>query len=102
MEPSAVSATGTAWERTPWHATQRAAWVLDSHVPIFYIAKLTTQPLAEDVLESRSSRGRVSGEITYPEHLQGLLRRRRDRRSEDAPAHYGDERSPVHQSLLIG
>jgi len=19
-------ATGTAWERTPWHATQRAAW----------------------------------------------------------------------------
>jgi hypothetical protein len=22
-----TSATGTAWERTPWHATQRAAWV---------------------------------------------------------------------------
>jgi hypothetical protein len=21
-----TSATGTAWERTPWHATQRAAW----------------------------------------------------------------------------
>ena len=20
------SATGTGWERTPWHATQRAAW----------------------------------------------------------------------------
>jgi hypothetical protein len=20
------SATGTAWERTPWHATQRVAW----------------------------------------------------------------------------
>ena len=23
---SPTSATGTAWERTPWHATQRAAW----------------------------------------------------------------------------
>jgi len=21
-----TSATGTAWERTPWHATQRVAW----------------------------------------------------------------------------
>ena len=21
-----MSATGIAWERTPWHATQRAAW----------------------------------------------------------------------------
>jgi len=101
MQPSAVSATGTAWERTPWHATQRAASVLDSDVPIFYIAKLS-QPLAEGVLESRSSRGRVSGEITFPGHFQGLLRLRRDRRSEDAPAHHGDERSPVHQSLLIG
>ena len=30
-EHSPTSATGTAWERTPWHATQRAAWeVLDS------------------------------------------------------------------------
>ena len=26
MEHSATSATGTGWERTPWHATQRAAW----------------------------------------------------------------------------
>jgi hypothetical protein len=26
MEHSPASATGTAWERTPWHATQRAAW----------------------------------------------------------------------------
>jgi len=24
--PTPTSATGTAWERTPWHATQRAAW----------------------------------------------------------------------------
>jgi hypothetical protein len=23
---SLTSATGTAWERTPWRATQRAAW----------------------------------------------------------------------------
>jgi len=23
---SPTSATGNAWERTPWHATQRAAW----------------------------------------------------------------------------
>jgi hypothetical protein len=35
MEHSPTSATGTAWERTLWHATQRAAWealrrVLDS------------------------------------------------------------------------
>jgi hypothetical protein len=28
MEHSATSATGTGWERTPWHATQRAAWAL--------------------------------------------------------------------------
>ena len=26
MEHSPTSATGTAFERTPWHATQRAAW----------------------------------------------------------------------------
>ena len=26
MEHSPTSATGMAWEPTPWHATQRAAW----------------------------------------------------------------------------
>jgi hypothetical protein len=26
MEHSPTSATGTSWERTPWRATQRAAW----------------------------------------------------------------------------
>src|SRR3989441_5551127 len=26
MEHSATSATASAWESTPWHATQRAAW----------------------------------------------------------------------------
>jgi hypothetical protein len=26
MEHSPTSATGNGWERTPWHATQRAAW----------------------------------------------------------------------------
>ena len=26
MEHSPTSATGSSWERTPWHATQRAAW----------------------------------------------------------------------------
>jgi len=26
MEHSPKSATGTGWERTPWHATQRASW----------------------------------------------------------------------------
>jgi hypothetical protein len=26
MEHSPTSATGTGWERTPWHATKRAAW----------------------------------------------------------------------------
>gem|GEM_PF-3188254 len=26
MQHSPTSATGTAWERTPWRATQRAAW----------------------------------------------------------------------------
>ena len=26
MEHSPTSATGAGWERTPWHATQRAAW----------------------------------------------------------------------------
>jgi len=26
MEHSPTSATGTGWERTPWHATQRATW----------------------------------------------------------------------------
>jgi hypothetical protein len=26
MEHSPTSATGTGWERTPWHAVQRAAW----------------------------------------------------------------------------
>ena len=26
VEHSPTSATGTGWERAPWHATQRAAW----------------------------------------------------------------------------
>jgi len=26
MEHRPTSATGTGWERTPWHATHRAAW----------------------------------------------------------------------------
>jgi len=26
MEHSITSATASAWKRTPWHATQRAAW----------------------------------------------------------------------------
>jgi hypothetical protein len=26
MEHSPTSATGTGWERTPWHARQWAAW----------------------------------------------------------------------------
>jgi hypothetical protein len=26
MEHSPTLATGTGWERTPWQATQRAAW----------------------------------------------------------------------------
>jgi hypothetical protein len=26
IEHPPTSATGTGWERTPWHATQRAAW----------------------------------------------------------------------------
>ena len=26
MEHSPTSATGTAWERTAWHATQRVEW----------------------------------------------------------------------------
>jgi len=26
IEHSITSATASAWERTPWHATQRAAW----------------------------------------------------------------------------
>jgi hypothetical protein len=26
MQHSPTGATGTGWERTPWHATQRAAW----------------------------------------------------------------------------
>jgi hypothetical protein len=26
MEHAPTSATGTAWERAPWHAAERAAW----------------------------------------------------------------------------
>jgi hypothetical protein len=35
MEHSPTSATGTAWERTPWHATQRAARDIVSKVQSF-------------------------------------------------------------------
>jgi hypothetical protein len=28
MEHSPTSAPGTGWQRTPWHAAQRAAWAL--------------------------------------------------------------------------
>jgi len=33
MEHSPTSATGTAWERTPWHAVQVAAWVALRQTP---------------------------------------------------------------------
>jgi hypothetical protein len=32
MEHFPTSAIGSAWERTPWHATQRAAWEALSRV----------------------------------------------------------------------
>ena len=36
MEHSPRSATGTGWERTPWLATQRAAWeALRKAAPLF-------------------------------------------------------------------
>src|SRR6058998_3604907 len=31
MEHSPTSATGTGWERTPWRAVQRAAWIALLH-----------------------------------------------------------------------
>ena len=31
MEHSPTSATGTGWERTPWHAVQGAAWIALLH-----------------------------------------------------------------------
>ena len=33
MEHSATSAIGSAWEKTPWRAVQRAAWVALSTAP---------------------------------------------------------------------
>jgi len=33
MEHSPTSATGTGWGRTPWHATQRAAWEAGPSAP---------------------------------------------------------------------
>ena len=33
MEHSPTSATGTAWERTPWHAVQVAAWIALRQTP---------------------------------------------------------------------
>jgi hypothetical protein len=34
IEHSPTSATGTAWERTPWHAVQGAAWIALLHASI--------------------------------------------------------------------
>ena len=31
IEHSPVSAIGTSWEKTPWHAVQRAAWEALKH-----------------------------------------------------------------------
>src|SRR5262249_24006908 len=47
MEHSPTSATGAAWERTPWHATQRAAW-----------EALQRQRRATDDLQDTASSGR--------------------------------------------
>src|SRR5215831_8572199 len=40
IEHSPTSATGTAWERTPWHATQRAAWEALKRAVVALIADL--------------------------------------------------------------
>ena len=46
MEHSPTSATGTGWERTPWHATQRAAWeVMRQDAP-----RRMCMTIAEDLL----------------------------------------------------
>src|SRR5262245_4899624 len=37
---SPTSATGTAWEPTPWHATQRAAWEAHSMIGILSVVLL--------------------------------------------------------------
>src|SRR5215475_4059970 len=56
MEHSPTSATGTAWERMPWHTTQRAAWeALDraSRRLEFRSARLVSQKFAETYSPSR-------------------------------------------------
>src|SRR4029434_4891672 len=73
MEHSPTSATGTAWERTPWHATQRAACEAlkqasggaDSSWPTIaaYLAQVGTQlqarPAPNDAVVVRSVEARL-------------------------------------------
>ena len=47
MEHSPTNATGTGWERTPWHATQRAAWEALKKVgpelsPLYFLTVVTS------------------------------------------------------------
>jgi hypothetical protein len=51
-EHSPTSATGTGWKRTPWHATQRAAWEAQLTGPFV--------PLPGGAAPSRSYRGEAT------------------------------------------
>jgi hypothetical protein len=77
IEHSPTSATGTGWERTPWHATQRAAWeALETQEERLGVAAVTGAPgLLHHCLSRlavrRHSSPRVRRSILYRSYMQG-------------------------------
>src|SRR6516164_8428359 len=55
MEHSPTSATGTAWERTPWRATQRAAWETVALAPAGAFAVACPRPSHKEAREADGS-----------------------------------------------
>src|SRR5207302_5898017 len=59
MEHSPTSATGTGWQRTPWHATQRAAWEALMRVDEEHIRRVIRQVQSQEAsLKSRGAKKR--------------------------------------------
>src|SRR2546422_6315033 len=80
MEHSPTSATGTRWERTPWHATQRANFI---YVLLSLLARANRETDVVDVLRGDHGpgvHGREPERLPERLHVDGEHRAARGRR----------------------
>src|SRR5262249_27286068 len=90
-------------ERHQFGCSRGERFQLPLCIPIFdhYVAALdlpkVTQSLTESLVQAdRTIARQIARQVAYSRDLDRLLRFCGERHSEDAPAHHGEERAPVH------